>query len=262
MAMPNSLRQLQGQPDSNIKRGNKFMIPPTDLRIQEGYNVRAAFNPEYWETEEAKERINSFTHSYTEGKFVPPIVVQVRDGLCYIRDGEHRYRGLVQAVQAGAQIQHVDVVEVSGDELDELDTLHDSNNGKPWGIMEKAIIVSRYSAYGLTNKDIAKRMHLSEATISNYLLVMQMPLNMKKRLSDGSLQLSVALEQYRAHGTKGLEKPVKSKSINAVKKKLIDIFAEPKVTEQSDGYHLVLSADQYAAIMEYTDLLKPEPEGE
>lgn len=31
---------------------------------------------------------------------------------------------------------------------------------------------------------------------------------------------------------------------------------------QPDGYHLVLSADQYAAIMEYTDLLKPEPEGE
>lgn len=254
MTVANSLRSLQNQSGGEIKRGNKFMVPPSILRIQEGFNVRAAFNPEYWDTDEAKQRIASFAHSYTEGKFVPPIVVQVRDGVCYIRDGEHRYRGLMMAINAGVQIQTVDVAETTGDELDELDTLYDSNNGKAWGIIERAIIMQRYSSYGLSNAQIAKRRGVSEATVSNYLTVMQMPLAMKKRIGDGSLSLSVALEQYRNYGSQGMDKPVRSKAIGKFKKQILDIFESPEITEKDGGYYIALSADQYKQVKEYLNL--------
>lgn len=254
MTVANSLRTLQNQSGGEIKRGNKFMVPPGMISIQEGFNVRSAFNPEYWESDEAVQHIESFCHSYTEGKFVPPIVVQVRDGNCLVRDGEHRYRGLMLAIERGAQIQTIEVVEISGDELDELDTLYNSNNGKQWGVIGRAVIMKRYSSYGLTNAEIAIRLKVSEGTVSNYLMVMQMPLEMKRRISDGSLKLSVALEQFRNYGTQGLEKPVRSKTLNKVKKQLINIFTDSEVVEKDDGYHLVMTEEQYESVKEYLEL--------
>lgn len=77
----NSLRSVKTHNPDALKKDDLWSVPPQALEEEPGFNVRGSFlDGDYFETPEAKERIESLAQAYTDGRFVPPITVKVKDG--------------------------------------------------------------------------------------------------------------------------------------------------------------------------------------
>lgn len=257
-----SLRKLSDTNKTDIKRGNAYTIDPRVLVIEPGFNVRGAFTEKYWEQEKVKAHIEGFAKSYTDGLFVPPIVIQVRDGVPLVRDGEHRVRGAMLAIGRGVPLEKVDVVESSGDELAQLTTLSHGNSGLKWSAVEKAVIYGRYRAYGCTVEHIAELHKCSVAHIYQQLTILDMPLELKRMIQAGEVSATEAIRQFAEHGTGALEmfrgvqkqpgqrvtpSQVTKRPPAKVVRQVVSILntATIPVREVEEGYALVLTAEQY-----------------
>ncbi len=247
MANINSLRKLSDTDKTNVKRGNAYRIDPRIIKIRPGHNPRGVFTDNYWETEAALAHIENFRQAYTNGDFVPPIVVQVVDGVPYVQDGEHRLRGVLAAIDAGTPILTVDVVESSGDELQQTLTLLKGNEGKPWSPVERAVIYGRFRSYGMSVEQIATQVGKTVQHVYEQLNILDMPLELKRRIQNGEISASAAIRQFKA----GDKEPVVTRRPPAklVRSAVEAIRGEWSVTRQEGGKVLVeLTAEQFEAL--------------
>lgn len=85
--------------------------------------------------------------AYKRGDYVPPIIVKVIDGKVYVREGHRRRRAILLAIEEGADIQFVQVVEHKGDEAEQSLLIATSNDG-PLSPLERAVIYARLANWG------------------------------------------------------------------------------------------------------------------
>jgi hypothetical protein len=200
MANINSLRKLSDNDKTTAKRGNSFQVIPSAIMRQDGFNVRDAFDPDYWERPETIEYIEGFAQSYLTGnRFVLPIVVQVINGVPYIRDGEHRYRGLMLAIERGAKYEFITVLESAGDEADQAMLLLDSNNGLKVNAVGTAVVYGRLRSYGWSVEQIATKRNKSPAHVYQHLTVLDMPLELKRMIQNDEVRASDAIDLFAKH---------------------------------------------------------------
>ncbi|HBU0563312.1 TPA: hypothetical protein MCP53_002799 [Klebsiella pneumoniae] len=132
MAVINSLRALKGvTAPEELKKGDGFTISPQLLLEEEGFNTRGAFCENYYERPDIKAGIRVLADAYKRGDYVPPIIVKVIDGKVYVREGHRRRRAILLAIEEGADIQFVQVVEHKGDEAEQSLLIATSNDGLP-----------------------------------------------------------------------------------------------------------------------------------
>ncbi|AIB07084.1 ParB-like partition protein [Salmonella phage 9NA] len=245
MSNINSLRKLSETNKTNVKRGNAYRIDPRIIKIRPGHNPRGAFTENYWETEAALAHIENFRQAYTNGDFIPPIVVQVTDGIPYVQDGEHRLRGALAAIEAGTPILTVDVVESSGDELQQTLTLLKGNEGKPWSPVERAVIYGRFRSYGMSVEQIAAQVGKTVQHVYEQLNILDMPLELKRRIQNGEISASAAIKQFKNPSQTIVKRPPAKLIRSAVEA----IRGEWSVTRQEGGKVLVeLTAEQFEAL--------------
>lgn len=258
MSNINSLRKLSDTDKTNVKRGNAYRLDPRIIQIREGHNPRGMFTENYWQTEAAREHVNNFKQAYIRGDFIPPIVVQVINGIPYVADGEHRLRGAMEAINDGTPLQSVDVVESTGDELAQTLTLLKGNEGKPWSAVERAVIYGRFKSYGLSVEQIATQVGVTVQTVYNLLNILDMPLELKRRIQTGAISASAAISQFK----RGDSEPVTVRRPPArLVRSVVDVIrGDWRVTHQEGGKVLVeLTADQYEALkaLKEADLCNP-----
>ncbi len=228
----NSMKALN-RSSEDVARSDLYSVKPEMLTEEAGFNVRGAFDEAYFEQPEVKEHIRGLADSYKAGRYVPPIVVQVRDGIPYIRDGMHRRRALMLAIEEGADIKRVQVLEHRGDEAQQTLLLATSNDGRPLSPMERAVIYDRLEKWGWTAQEIATSVRRTAKHVSQTLALLDMPLELKRMVQRNEIAATQAAELFRQHGddavamiAKAAEKTGKEK----VTKK--DIAQVPRMTKK------------------------------
>lgn len=199
MTKINSLRGLNRTSDS-VSKTDLFLVEVNLLQEEAGFNVRDTFDPNYWDRPEVKAHIEGFAQSYQLGRTVPPMTVKVKDGVPYIRAGAHRLRGLKLAIENGAQIKKIAVVEVGGDEIEENLLLINENEGRPLTPLALAVIYGRFAAWGWKNETIAKEVNKTSEHVRQTVKLLELPLALKQKINENLISASYALELFNEHG--------------------------------------------------------------
>lgn len=274
----NSMKALN-RSSEDVSRSDLYSVSPDMLTEEAGFNVRGAFDEAYFEQPEVEEHIRGLADSYKAGRYVPPIVVQVRDGIPYIRDGMHRRRALMLAISEGADIKRVQVLEHRGDEAQQTLLLATSNDGRPLSPMERAVIYDRLEKWGWTVQEIASSVRRTTKHVGQTLALLDMPLELKRMVQRNEIAATQAAELFRQHGDdavsmihKAREKTDKGKVTKkdivkvprmtkkvqqAVRTHLGTVTARLAATEADDtgSITLVLDADEAEELMELRSML-------
>ncbi len=233
LASKNGLRKLSGNKEVDVKRVNGFNADPRLLWIKEGFNVRDI----------DAEHVEGFVRSYTDGKYVPPIevvVVEV-DGVerLQVVEGHHRTVAIYQALENGVDLKAVSVIEVTGNEVDQLTRMIKSAEGRPLTAIELSNAYNRMMNMGMNQSQVAEELGVTPAQVNNYLQLLKAPQELKAMIISGEYSATNAWNNIRKHGAdialvmakedvraksekKAVkasgEKPAKSKGTSALKK--------------------------------------------
>jgi len=217
----------------DVSRSDLFSVSPDMLTEEKGFNVRGVFDEAYFEQPEVEEHIRGMADSYKAGRYVPPIVVQVRNGIPYIRDGMHRRRALMLAISEGAEIKRVQVLEHHGDEAQQTLLLATINDGRPLSPMERAVIYDRLDKWGWTTQEIASSVRRTVKHVSQTLALLDMPIELKRMVQRNEIAATQAAELFRQHGDDAVSMINKARE-NTDKGKVTkkDIVQVPRMTKK------------------------------
>lgn len=209
-------------------RRDDFWLSPSRIEIEAGYNVRGAGmdSGEYWEQPEVIEHIEKLAQAYERGDAIPPIKGKFdkETQTLKIRDGEHRYRGLMIAISRGAEIPKVRVEEVSGDEINQQVVMLTSSETRPLTPIERAELYVRLYNRGLGYDQIALKVSTSTAHVKQYIEeVYNLPFELKRQIAMGKLTVNKALTPVAK-----LEKAKIMKSNKATVKKVFETLLQVK----------------------------------
>lgn len=201
----NTLSKLRTYTEGVISRADSFWPAPELLVEEEGFNSRGAFAVDYWNRPDVIAHIRGFAESYKAGRFVPPIVVVVRNGDILVRDGAHRRRGLMLAISEGAVIEKILVVEQKGDEAEQAKLVLTANDGRPLSPLERAVQYGKLAAWGWSVARIAKEVNRTSEHVRTTLPLLELPIALKQLIAEDVIKATLAMSLYNEHGNKAVE---------------------------------------------------------
>lgn len=194
MAVANTIEQLRKQNSNEIEQSKSYSVSPHMLKEEDGFNVRDYDDPE------TEAHIEQLTEAYMQGKWVPPLIVKTVDGELLVRDGHCRRRAIYRAIEKGVEIRRVDVIEHSGDEIDQMALLLTSNAGKALTQLQKAAVYQKMKNHGLNEDEIGERLGYTGQHVRQMLSLISLPTRMKEQINKGMINPTYALELYREQG--------------------------------------------------------------
>lgn len=204
MKQINSLKALNTFSD-DVSKSDLFSIAPELLIEEEGFNSRGAFTENYFERPEVAAHIRSLADAYKAGRYVPPIVVKVRNADVLVRDGHCRRRAILLAKSEGADIKKIQVLEIKGDEAAQAALIVTSNDGMKLSQLERAVIYGRLAAWGWSDAEIAQNIGRTAEHVRQLRSLLELPLDLKRLIQDGAVSSSYAAELYAMHGEAAIE---------------------------------------------------------
>lgn len=229
-----SMHQLE-KVSEGISRYDSFKVDPRLIQPQAGFNLRGGGVLSHWDDPKTIEKIEILCAAYTENPLlVTPISVKFDDttGKIFIRDGEHRWRGVMLAIERGANIEKIHVLNFSGDESDEMLLMLQSANSTPLNPVERALGYHKLFSYGMSVDEIAKKTMKSVSHIKQMLQVYELPIETKRKIASGRLKVNAALSDDREEKVKKEKTKVPTKKVVV---ELSDILNEFKNAEVIDG---------------------------
>lgn len=227
----NSLMQLSKMDKDSARRRDQIMVSPEVIAIEKGFNVRgiALSESEYWAQDKVIDHIESIAQAYESGDYVPPLVVQFRkdDQKAVIRDGHHRYKALLLAIDRGSEIKFVNVTEFKGDEQKQQLLMLKSSNSISLSPVERAEIYNRLYEWGNSHEEIAQQVGMSTAHVHQYMKLYSLPIEKKKLIQLGKLSVNAALNDTKK--PKSFSPPKKAVS------KVLELVTSSSVTEKGDS---------------------------
>lgn len=291
MAQVNSLKSLNRE-SADVSKSDLFSVAPHLLLEEEGFNTRGAFCEDYYERPDIKDGIRSLADAYKRGDYVPPIIVKVRDGNVFVREGHRRRRAILLAISEGADIRKIQVLEHKGDEAEQTLLIATSNDGLPLTPLEKAVIYGRLANWGWSDQEIAERVGRTAEHVRQAKALLELPLELKQMIQANEVAATYASELFREHGEaavqmlkeakagEGEEKPkkltrkkVEKKSSPKIGKKVVEAMHKSvssltkrldTIKEDGDTFTLTLTRDdveELQALREKLAELEGEPEG-
>ena len=200
-----------------FSRKDKPVIAIENLVVEQGFNVRGIglSIDEYLEQPHVIEHIESLSQSYTNGDYVPPIVVKFdkATGKAVIRDGWHRYKALLLCIERGVPIQKIEVSEIKGDEATQQLLMLQSANQLELTPVEKAEIIHRLNSYGFDEKEIAQKIRKSVTYVADMMKIYDLPLEVKKQIQKKEISYATALKDERKVNPKKAKKATPPKKV-------------------------------------------------
>lgn len=213
-----SLTGMAKAKQGNVGRRDQPQIPPEMLRIDPLWNVRGAeviSREEYWKQPHIIEYVDGFAKAYLNGDYVPPIVVTYNkdEQTATVRDGEHRYHGLMKAInEYGAEIIRVEVSEFKGSVVEQNLLMFRSGDTLELNAVEKAVIIDRLYKYGHEPQEIADKINKSITYVKDLLAVHNLDDDLKRDIQLKKISYAQALQQERGAN------PQRAKSVTPPKK--------------------------------------------
>lgn len=187
--------------DENViletKRKDLFEVDPRNIKLVEGFNIR--------NIDAESDGIQHLKASIKENGLQRPLVLKANpdkeeDGQEYIAvDGHRRLTAIKQLIEEGEDIRYVKA-EISKRMNDEqaLLAMFTLNDGEPLNPIEKAEGVRRLiEVYGYTPAEVATKIAESYATVSNLLILSNMPKSIKNKISQNIISAGLALQISR-----------------------------------------------------------------
>lgn len=161
------------------KKTDLLMIDPRNIIVEEGFNVRTDMGD-----------IDGLAQSIIEvGQLEPIMVMKQRGTDQYIlTDGHRRMAAINRAIEKGHNIQYVRAIVTTGNMEDRLFAMVITGIGKKaLNSLEEGEAYKRLKAYGYEVKDIAAKVGKSLPHIYNMLKLADVPQQVKKYVTDGSI---------------------------------------------------------------------------
>lgn len=184
--------------ETNVKKTDLYRIPPDKLQEEEGFNARDYDDPE------VIAQIESFADAYSNGRYVPPLIVRIDSGTggIFVVEGHLRRKGANLAIERGAPIQHLDCTPFRGNDTDRVTVMLTSAQGlplKPLGVAESYLRLTRM---GLSVADISKRLCRTVTHVENMLTLATSNSDVHTMVRKGEVAATTAIEAVRKHGDK------------------------------------------------------------
>lgn len=182
-----------------LAQGNRnvWSLDPRILKMRDGWNIRG-------DRPELAEHIQTIANSivatgYDQSK---PLTIFQEDGEFYISDGHCRLLAVLRAIEMGAEIKSVPVIqEMKGvNEADRVAGLITRNSGLPLTPLETAAVYKRLIGFGWTVKQIADKVGKSSGHVDAGLLLMGATPATHAAIVNGNVSASVATAAVREHG--------------------------------------------------------------
>lgn len=175
----------------DTKRTDLFMVDPRNVRVKVGHNVREDFD------------LESLIPSIRENGVKNPITAkrekdpETGEYIFVLTDGERRLRCALQLIEEGLELRIPCIVEKNGStELSRYYDMLIRNIGqKPLTPIEYAKGVQHLiNDMHQERKEVAKKMGVSEAQISQWLSLLQLPIEVQQKIQRGEVAAQVAQE--------------------------------------------------------------------
>ncbi|KOF19022.1 hypothetical protein, partial [Vibrio parahaemolyticus] len=100
----------------------------------------------------------------------------------------------------GVDLKAVSVIEVTGNEVDQLARMIKSAEGRPLTAIELANAYNRMMGMGLNQTQVAEELGTTPAQVNNYLLLLKAPQELKAMIQSGEYSATNAWNNIRKHG--------------------------------------------------------------
>lgn len=202
-----------------------LMLDPRYVEVEEGFNPRT----DYGDMEELMERIRE------NGVRVPTkgyiIKSEGKADRYVITGGHRRLQVCLELIREGVPVY---LPFVGGEKPSEEDRLIETiigNDGKQLNPLEQATVIARLEKLGMERKDIAQKLNITPASVSNMLLLSKVSPNLKKKIEDGHITPSLVIKLVRSKN--GLDE----ENINEKVNELIKLAkADEAAKEIADEY--------------------------
>jgi len=181
--------------DDRVKRGNLIKVRPQDVEIQEGFNLRS-------KSRAFQETVARYTHAILHGAQMPPLKVRYSpDRRIIVRDGERRLLAYLAAIEAGAPIEYIEVIEHKGNEVDDvLLMIGTADHNSELTPLEKGRGYKRLRQYGWSVGQIAEHWNRSSVHVSDLLLLADAPVAIHQLIEEETVASYTAIEAIKQHG--------------------------------------------------------------
>lgn len=216
------------------KRTDLFHIDFRSIDVDPTYNART----EYGDIKELAESI------LINGVQIPIMVKRnlSEKGRYTLIRGHRRFKAC-QLLYSDGKIKELRVpamtVPRGTDEIDLIIDQETSNNGKPLTIMERAELVSRLLKHGLTEKEISTRLVKSNTFISNCILLLEAPIDIKDMINKGKIRSTLIIDIFKKEksfdGAVELIRKLNdsvSNTVEKINKKKDDVIGEGEFKEE------------------------------
>lgn len=182
--------------ETGVRKDDVYKIPPDSLLEEPGFNERDYNDPE------VVAKIEEFAQAYTNGQFVPHLVVRIDAGTgkFYIVEGHQRTRGAKLAITRGASVPYLVCVPFRGNDVDRFHCQLDSQAGlalKPVGI---ARLYLKLLNLGATEEEIAARRNKELSHVQAMLVLAQAPAEVHRMVNSGQVAATLAIQVLRDKG--------------------------------------------------------------
>lgn len=175
------------------RAGEIFLVDPELIEEREGYNIRDLDSPEV--QEHIRKMANAIHESGTSN--FPPISVQIEGDKMFVVSGHCRRRAHVLAKQEAAPVQGIRVVQSKLNEHERVIDLLTSNDGLPLTQLQKAKVVKRLVDFDWSIAEIAKKMGVTHRVISDLLILLEAPQEIKTLVEDNKISATLAVETMK-----------------------------------------------------------------
>jgi ParB-like chromosome segregation protein Spo0J len=188
-----SLRGLSAAPDAPVSRFNSYKLDPLLLSEDEGFNLRDYSDPD------VQAHIEALVDSYTEGRYVPPILVRMSEGRIVPIEGHCRRRAALIVRQKVPDFR-IECNEIKANDVERISIMLHSAEGLKLKPLEIAAGYLRLVRLGHSNVQIAKMMGKSSVRIDQLLLLANANADVQQLVRSGAVSADVAIEVIRQHG--------------------------------------------------------------
>ena len=169
-------------------RGDKFVVRPQDITVDETYNVRK----DYGDMSELKRSIKA--QGVKEA-----LKVQQKDGKIILVSGHRRLRAALELIKENNTQINVPVIPVKFNAEELALDLISSNDGKNLNQIEQGEVFRRLENYGWKQKQIAENTGRTIGHVSNCLAAFDLDPKIKEKVFKGVIKSSLAVELSRTH---------------------------------------------------------------
>ncbi len=187
-AMITSFDKLKKLHPDDVKKNDLFLVAPHLIEEEEG------FNPRDYSTERMEAHIESLAKQWESNpSLIPPLMVVLKDGHVYVRDGHCRLRAAKIAIERGVEIKTVNCVQFRGNDVDQSVLILTSQEGAKLNFVEVAKVYARLNAQGITDAEIAGRLNKTAANIFTIRKIAALPNALQGFIADQVVSYQEAL---------------------------------------------------------------------